>query len=441
MPRRIRIRELAVWANGIRVGEWRWPSRGAFEFLYDESWVSAPESRPLSLSLPLTIDPVPHRGRVVEAYFDNLLPDSEAIRRRLQDRYHATSRGPFDLLAALGRDCVGAVQILPVDEAPSDPRRIDAEPLDDDEIAAALAGVTSPPAAGAESEFRISIAGAQEKTAFLRHEGRWCRPAGSTPTTHIFKLPLGLVGNRQADMSTSVENEWLCAHIISAFGLPMAHCTIEQFGARKALVVERFDRQLHSSGKYWLRLMQEDFCQATGTPYTLKYQADGGPALADIAAILRGADQPSRDLETLFRSQVLFWMLAATDGHAKNFSIRLLRGGHFQLAPLYDVLSAWPIIGKRSTEVPLEKVKLAMALPGERPRYLLQSIQRRHFEELGRRLGLGRETDRIIGDLAGRAATVSAGIQRRLPKGFPSPLAERILAGLERQALRLMEGS
>src|SRR3569832_680099 len=139
-----------------------------------------------------------------------------------------------------------------------------------------------------------------------------------------------------------------------------------------ALVVERFDRQLHSSGRYWLRLMQEDFCQATGTPYTLKYQADGGTGLADIAAVLRGADEPSRDLETLLRSQVLFWMLAATDGHAKNFSIRLLPGGHFRLTPLYDVLSAWPVIGKRANEVPLEKVKLAMALPGERPRYLLQ---------------------------------------------------------------------
>src|SRR3954470_23298452 len=132
MPRRVRVRALAIWANGIRVGEWHWPARGAFEFRYDDSWLAAPEARPLSLSLPLTLDRVPQRGRVVEAYFDNLLPDSEAIRRRLQDRFLAASRGPFDLLAARGRDCVGAVQILPVGEAPSDPRRIDAEPLGDD---------------------------------------------------------------------------------------------------------------------------------------------------------------------------------------------------------------------------------------------------------------------------------------------------------------------
>jgi serine/threonine-protein kinase HipA len=374
---------------------------------------------------------------VVEAYYDNLLPDSETIRRRLQDRYVAASRGPFDLLAAIGRDCVGAVQILPVDEKPADVHGIDAQPLNENAIAAELAGVTSPAAAGVDSEFRISIAGAQEKTAFLRHNGRWCRPGGSTPTTHIFKLPLGLVGNRQADMTTSVENEWLCARIAAAFGIPVASCAIARFGSHKVLTVERFDRQLHSSGKYWLRLMQEDFCQATATPYTRKYQADGGPGLADITRVLHGSSESQRDLEILFRSQLLFWMLAATDGHAKNFSIRLMPGGRFQLTPLYDVLSAWPVIGRRPNEIPIEKVKLAMALPGERPRYLLQTIQHRHFVELGKRLGLGERSVVVIDEMAAQTARVLDSVQRDLPRGFPEALLERILEGLKRQAEKL----
>ena len=441
MPARLRIRELAVWANDLRVGTWRWPSRGAIEFLYDESWIAAPEARPLSLSLPLTLYRVPHRGGAVEAYFDNLLPDSEAIRRRLQDRYLAASRGPFDLLAAIGRDCVGAVQILPVDEKPSESHGIVARPLSEKAVAAELAGVTSPAAAGVDSDFRISIAGAQEKTAFLRHNGRWCRPSGSTPTSHIFKLPLGLVGNRQADMTTSVENEWLCARIVAAYGIPVASCAIERFGTHKVLTVERFDRKLHSSGKYWLRLMQEDFCQATGTPHTRKYQADGGPGLAEISHVLRGSTNSQRDLEILFRSQLLFWMLAATDGHAKNFSIRLMPGGQFQLTPLYDVLSAWPVIGRRSNEISIEKVKLAMALPGGRPRYLLQTIQRRHFLELGKRLGLGENTGSFIDDMAARTASVIDSIQSNLPREFPQPLLDRILAGLKRQTEKLAEKS
>lgn len=408
------------------------------EFQYDDAWRAADEARPLSLSLPLTLDTHAHKGAAVEAYFDNLLPDSEPIRRRLQDRFHTASRGAFDLLAAIGRDCVGAVQLLPEDESPADIRKIDARSLTDTALAQELTHATS---AGNPSrddaDFRISIAGAQEKTAFLKHNGRWCLPNGSTPTTHIFKMPLGLVGNRQADMRTSVENEWLCARIVAAFGLPVANCHIGEFGAHKVLIVERFDRVLHSSGKYWLRLMQEDFCQATGTPWHRKYQSDGGPGVLDIARILRGSQESQRDLETLFRAQLLFWMLAATDGHAKNFSIRILAGGRFQLTPLYDVLSAWPIIGKRANEIPPEKIKLAMALPGERPRYHLQSIQRRHFEALAKKLGLAAEADALIDEMVARTPAAIDAVTDALPRDFPAGLFDRVVGGLRKSAASL----
>ena len=435
-----RAKALAVWANGERVGLWHLPSRGATEFEYDQTWLAADEARPLSLSLPLPLatSRALHRGAAVEAYFDNLLPDSEPIRRRLQDRYSTASRSAFDLLAAIGRDCVGAVQLLPPDAPAPDIRRIDATALGDAAIARELAAVTSPGhRADADEEFRISIAGAQEKTAFLKHNGRWCMPHGSTPTTHIFKLPLGLVGNRQADMRTSVENEWLCSRIAAAYGLPVANCEIGEFGATKALIVERFDRTLHSSGKFWLRLMQEDFCQATGTPWHRKYQADGGPGLIEIARILRGSQVSQRDQETIFRAQLLFWMLAATDGHAKNFSLRILRGGDFRLTPLYDVLSAWPIIGKRANEVPLEKARLAMAMPGQRPHYLLKSIQRRHFDGLAKRMGVEASAERIIVEMSEKTPAVIEEVQRKLPRGFPQEMLDRVLRGLAKSAQAL----
>jgi serine/threonine-protein kinase HipA len=442
MPRPARTRELAVWANGVRVGEWRLPARSAMEFQYDASWIEAPESRPLSLSLPLTLDAHTHKGAAVAAYFDNLLPDSEPIRRRLQARFGTLTRDAFDLLAAIGRDCVGAVQTLPAGDEPSDIRRIEAQPLGSSALANELGAVTSPATRLADQhDFRISIAGAQEKTAFIRHHGKWCRPVGSTPSTHIFKLPLGLVGNRQADMRSSVENEWLCARLVAAFGLPVANCEIDEFGAHQVLIVERFDRQLHSSGKYWLRLMQEDFCQATATPWTHKYQSDGGPGLVALAKILRGSEESQRDLEVLFKSQLLFYLLAATDGHAKNFSIRILAGGRFQLTPLYDMLSAWPVIGTKANEVPMEKVKLAMGLPGTRPHYLLKTIQRRHFLELGKRLGLAERTEAVMDDLLARLPKVTSEVQRGLPRGFPQPLLERVLEGTRRAAKSLGVGS
>jgi len=272
MGRKSHARALSVWVNGRLAGEWRIPARGETEFQYDSTWVTSEEGRPLSLSLPFTRDRGSIKGRPVDCYFDNLLPDADLIRKRVQDRFHTDTRDAFDLLAAIGRDCVGAVQLLPSGEQPKQVHAIDAAPLSEAEVERALIHTVAPASIAAhpgDDDFRISIAGAQEKTAFLHHDGKWCRPLGATPTTHIFKLPLGRVGGMQADMRTSVENEWLCARILRAYGLPVANCEIGRFGSQKVLVVERFDRQLHSSGKYWLRLVQEDFCQATATPSSM----------------------------------------------------------------------------------------------------------------------------------------------------------------------------
>jgi serine/threonine-protein kinase HipA len=104
---------------------------------------------------------------------------------------------------------------------------------------------------------------------------------------------------------SSVENEWLCARIAAAYGLSVANCEIGEFGSQKVLIVERFDRQLHSSGRYWLRLMQEDFAQATGTPWFKKYESDGGPGVLQIAEILRASSEVRRDIQTLFKAQLL----------------------------------------------------------------------------------------------------------------------------------------
>ncbi|MGT2397420.1 HipA N-terminal domain-containing protein, partial [Enterobacter roggenkampii] len=133
---------------------------------------------------------------VVRDYFDNLLPDSEGIRRRLAMRYKADSLEPFDLLTELGKDCVGAIQLLHDGDEPTDLYSVKYHPLTESEIAATLRNTTETLLPGRpedNDDLRLSIAGAQEKTALLWHEDRWCMPEGNTPTTHIFKLPLGLV--------------------------------------------------------------------------------------------------------------------------------------------------------------------------------------------------------------------------------------------------------
>jgi serine/threonine-protein kinase HipA len=410
------------------------------EFSYDPAFVASEEGRPLSLSLPINLDGHPVTGEKVGSYFDNLLPDSDAIRRRIQSRYGLRTPEAFDLLAAIGRDCVGAVQLLPEGERPEDVFSIQATALRETEVEHLLNAVTRPGKAFGVDEddaFRISLAGAQEKTALVRHRGRFCIPRGSTPTTHIFKLPLGLVGNRDVDMTNSLENEWLCARILAAYGLPVAECELSQFGAKKTLIVTRFDRALHRSGRYWLRLLQEDLCQATGRPSGLKHESDGGPGLIDIARVLQASEARDDDLATLMRSQLLFWMLAATDGHAKNLSIRLLAQGRFHLTPLYDVLSAWPVTGTRSNQLHRTKVKLAMALSGKRKHYRIAEIRRRHFNATAHACGLGANMERIISDVIEKTPSVIERVGGELPRRFPEHLFESITSGLARAAREL----
>jgi serine/threonine-protein kinase HipA len=288
---------------------------------------------------------------------------------------------------------------------------------------------------------RLSIAGAQEKTALLWHEGQWLIPHGSTPTTHIFKLPLGHIGiDRRLDLSSSVENEWLCLRILQAYGLNVPKAAMLRFEDQKVLVVERFDRELHKSARWWLRLPQEDFCQVTATPSLLKYESEGGPGMARIANYLQSSQHAERDLADFFKVQVLFWMLAATDGHAKNFSIRLLRGGRYHLTAFYDVLSAWPIIGKTAGRIARQKVKLAMSVKGKRRHYNLDTIRRDHFEKMAEHFGLGTEGRVLIDQLIEQTPNVIQTVCQGLPQDYPRKLLDAICHNLFEASKRLRVG-
>src|SRR5258708_7449145 len=127
-------RALSLWVNGERVGEWRRPASGGQEFVYAESWLSSPATRPVSLSLPLRPHTQPYRKGVAE-FFDNLLPDNRSIRERIQQRFRAASGGAFDLLREIGRDCVGALQLLAEDDAPENVRKITTKRLTNDGVA------------------------------------------------------------------------------------------------------------------------------------------------------------------------------------------------------------------------------------------------------------------------------------------------------------------
>ena len=427
--------ELTVWMNGELVGVWSRTRTGGHRLTYDEAWLYSPRRRSLSLSLPIG----PSReitGAPVSNYFENLLPENDNIRRRLSTRFHTRGTEAFELLTAIGRDCVGAVQLLPPGTAPEGFDRVDGVPVNDAEVEQLLRSVTAEPLPGTNEdldESRISIAGAQEKTALLFQHGKWFRPRGATPTTHIMKLPLGVVGGGlQLDMSESVENEWLCAQILRELGFSVARTETAVFGAQKVLVVERFDRQWMEE-RWIARLPQEDFCQALAVPPDKKYESDGGPGIDDALKLLSGSAAPNADREQFLLVQLAFWLLAATDGHAKNFSVFLGAGDSYRLTPLYDVLSAWPVIGHGANSLSPQKVRLAMGLRAKSMHYRLREIRARHYRELAEKSGVPTVWDNMR-QLIDNVPPSLAAVEKRLPADFPGMLWERVSKGMLSQA-------
>lgn len=134
---------LNVWMNGLLVGVWEQNNLGVDSFQYDQDWIASDFSRPLSNSLPINVNQAIIKGDAVTNYFDNLLPDSMEIRKRIQSKYSTKSAGTIELLEAIGRDCVGAVQILPIGEAPVEYNKINSRLLNANEIEEILIAASS----------------------------------------------------------------------------------------------------------------------------------------------------------------------------------------------------------------------------------------------------------------------------------------------------------
>jgi serine/threonine-protein kinase HipA len=426
---------LNVLLNGRLVGRLRRESSGAIDFRYDESWLNWDDAIPVSLSLPLREDR--YIGEPVFAVFDNLLPDNQDIRRRLAERSHAEGSDAHSLLAAVGRDCVGALQFLPDGIEAGPAGSLDARPVSDEEIATILADLgRNPLGVGDDREFRISLAGAQEKTALLFWKKKWHVPHGTTATTHILKPEIGRLPNG-IDLSHSVENEYLCLKLSAALGLPTTKAEIAEFAGRKALVVERFDR-LWTKDRRLLLLPLEDCCQALSVPPNLKYESDGGPGIRDIADLLKGSDTPEADQRVLFKAQLVFWLLGATDGHAKNFSLRLASRGRFSLAPLYDILSAQPNVDAK--QIKKNQMKLAMAV-GKNRHYVVDSVTPRHFEQTAELCGYpARNLAEIVQELRDTTPSAIDKTLAQLPKDFPESVAASIV-GATKHRLELLRAS
>ncbi len=422
---------LNVYLNARLVGRLKRETSGAIDFQYDSTWLEWEHGFAVSLSLPLREDR--YIGAPVIAVFDNLLPDNDDIRRRVAARMDAGGIDPYSLLAAIGRDCIGALQFLPDGLDPGPAGLVAAEAITDTAIARILADLEGAPLGlGEDQEFRISLAGVQEKTALLYWNDGWHRTHGTTATTHILKPQIGQQAG--VDLSQSVENEYLCMQILDALGLPVAQTRIADFDGQRALVIERFDRRWTGDHRL-LRLPQEDCCQALSVPPSRKYESDGGPGIVDILDFLKGSDDPAPDQTLFIKAQIVFWLMGATDGHAKNFSVFLHPGGGFHLAPLYDVMSTQPLLD--AGQLRRNQMRLAMAV-GVNRHYRVNDIMPRHFVQTAAKAGMHqRVVPDIIQELRPQMPLAIDTVCHALPAEFPQGLRDSITDGIQQRLQRL----
>ena len=406
--------------------------------------VTNSKARSLSLSLPL------QKGKItseqVYNYFDNLLPDPQLVCERIVKRFKAVSTQPFDLLSEIGRDSIGAITLLPesIAQTPTSSKNsvLSYATLADEQLISLLKGYQADAPLGMlkeQEDFRISVAGAQEKTALLKINNSWCVPKGLTPTTHIIKLPIGEIKGPTAtlDLTDSVENEWLCIELARELGFAVPNIEIINIGDVKALAVERFDRRWLGDRSWLVRLPQEDMCQAHGVPSAIKYESDGGPGIAEIMKLLMGSKNALVDRDAFMRFQVFQWLIGATDGHAKNFSIFLEAGGAYRLTPFYDILSAYPILGSKGLNI--RELTLAMGLTATKgKKRKIELIFPRHFIATAKTVGFDtRRMKEIIDEFAVTLPHAIDKLQQRIPANIPVQIKDAIFTNALKQAQRL----
>ena len=347
------------------------------EIQYSKAY--AEDSSATRLSVAMSRTRGLHRGSVPDAWLWGLLPDNDEVLRRWAAEYDASISSPASFFATeIGLDCAGAVQFYRSDHGARHDRDSSVRWLNDIELEERLLDLRTDTASwhGRNATGQFSLAGAQSKTA-LRWDPnaeRWGIPRGEEPSTHIFKPAIpGLVDQHI--------NEHLCLAAARKIGLVAAKTDIASFGQEQALVVERFDRLKQADGE-WLRIHQEDLCQALGVHPGRKYERENGPSAANAAAVIRSATGPTvarREVRRFVDGLIFNWIIGGTDAHAKNYGL-LHRGSQTRLAPLYDISSFLPYDDSKG-----HKIKLAMKVGGE---YKVKRIGRKHWARLAVELDL-----------------------------------------------------
>jgi serine/threonine-protein kinase HipA len=256
------------------------------------------------------------------------------VREQIAAQLKLAASDSYSLLAALGRDCAGALQVMDAKRM-SDP--VSVRWLDEDALDTLIAELPSHPLGidTGDQRLRLSLAGVQRKAVLVRDDaGRFGQPLHGLPSTHILKPDLAT-----SDYPAVAVNEYFCMRLATAVGLPVANVELTTIAERPCLIVERFDRD-HASDPV-RRLHQEDLCQALGITPDFKYQLPDWrlPSYKALGELLaQHSVRPGTDRLAAADAAVFHFLVGNADAHAKNISL-LHEPDGVRLAPLYDIVS------------------------------------------------------------------------------------------------------
>ncbi|QKD02931.1 HipA domain-containing protein [Mesorhizobium loti] len=313
-------------------------SNGAVAYAYRSDYVTSPDAVALSLSLPLTDEP--YGDVAARPFFDNLLQERDAALADIMAREGLARDDIAGLLFHLGKDCAGALSVLPAGapsvKLPGDYGRdyipVGGERME--QIVDALHRRRRLPDGTADPS---PLAGVQSKIALtMLPDGSFGepRPGSGAPTTHILKVP------DQGHLHDA-RDEAEALSLSRALGFETTDAVVVPFDAVGALLITRFDRARTRDGRI-VRIHQEDFAQALGFPAALKYERRGTPGrrfdAPAIRRVLEATADPSDAKEIFVRATLFDLMIGNTDGHAKNFALYHEARGRIRMAPRYDLL-------------------------------------------------------------------------------------------------------
>lgn len=321
---------LAIHLRGVRIGTLTRGPGTDYTFGYTPQVVAEAGEGAIVLSHSLPVREEPYDAIETRTFFEGLLPE-HSRRDELAREFRLDANDSYALLATIGRDCAGAVVIVPDEEDPS----LDDGPVEwlaDEELAQLVDELPRRPLGMSRrgQKMRLSLAGVQRKLVLVRSgSGGFGVPTADAPSTHLIKPEY------EHEYPGLAHNEMFCMSVARCLGLPAAETTLISIGERPCLVSRRFDRG--SEGSETVRLHQEDLCQALAVPSNLKYESDLGPGFGRIRDLL-GEIGRGADVRTMVRAAVMNFVLGNSDAHGKNFAILFAEMGR-ELAPLYDVVS------------------------------------------------------------------------------------------------------